>query len=170
MLNIPPAASPEQVHAGAGGRALHPAARAFTVALTMAHPLGDADAVGQRGAGTPGFAFSQENGLGCSSIFCSPGLGRCFVLCCIAPSNPPRSRTRQSPDLLCSLLGAAGSGQPCRQMSVFHKYHLLFGAAWAGRPIKPSSWLWLDCAWCRLLRLVNGYEESRTPPASTALK
>lgn len=58
VLNIPPAASPEQVHAGAGGRALHPAARAFTVALTMAHPLGDADAVGQRGAGSPGFAFS----------------------------------------------------------------------------------------------------------------
>lgn len=85
-FSMPSAASPEQVHAGAGGQTLHPAARAFTVTLTMAHPLGDAVALGQRGTGSQGLAFSH--GFGCTSIFCSPGLGCCLIPCCVTPREP----------------------------------------------------------------------------------
>ena len=94
VLNIPSAASPEQVHAGAGGHALHPTAQAFTVALTVAHALGDAVALGQRGAGSPGLAFSHEHGLGCSSIFCSSGLGYCLIPCCVTPGKPQEDQAK----------------------------------------------------------------------------
>lgn len=45
---------------GAGDHTLRPAAQAFTVDLTVAHPLGDAVALGQRGAGSPGLALAMN--------------------------------------------------------------------------------------------------------------
>jgi len=81
--------------------------------LDCGSPLGGCSRSGQRGAASPGLAFSSEHGLGCSSIFCSPGLGCCPSLCSSHLVNPRKSR--QSPDLLRFLLGTASSSQPRRQ-------------------------------------------------------